>query len=103
MVRNTKPSFNKHRGAMSELAASAWLMEQGFEVFRNVSHYGKYDLIIRDVDTNEFTPLDVTTGSIFIKKDGTESITWARKEPDVLTLVVLGDGRFLWAKENNLI
>lgn len=98
-----KPTYNKHRGAMSELAASAWLMEQGFEVFRNVSHFGKYDLIIRDLETEEFTPIDVTTGSIFIKKDGSESINWSRKEQEVLTLVVMADGRFLWAKGSNLI
>lgn len=35
----------KHRGAYSELKAAAWLLEQGFDVFRNVSPYGKVDLV----------------------------------------------------------
>ena len=27
----------KHKGAHAELVATAWLLEQGYEVFRNVS------------------------------------------------------------------
>lgn len=35
----------KHKGAHSELVACAWLLGRGFEVFRNVSPHGPYDLI----------------------------------------------------------
>ncbi len=35
----------KHRGALGELAASVWLLERGYEVFRNVSSHGAIDLI----------------------------------------------------------
>lgn len=35
----------KHIGAHNELAASTWLLRQGYEVFRNVSRHGDVDLI----------------------------------------------------------
>jgi Holliday junction resolvase-like predicted endonuclease len=35
----------KHKGARSELVASAWLLNQGYEVFRNVSQHGLIDII----------------------------------------------------------
>jgi Holliday junction resolvase len=38
-------AFDKHRGAISELIACAWLLEQGYEVFRNVSACGLADLV----------------------------------------------------------
>ena len=39
----------KHRGARSELLACAWLLENGYECFRNVSQHGPVDVIgIRD-------------------------------------------------------
>jgi hypothetical protein len=35
----------KHKGARNELAAVCWLLDQGYEVFRNVSQHGPVDLI----------------------------------------------------------
>ena len=35
----------KHRGAMAELMACAWLLRNGFEVFRNVSSVGLIDVV----------------------------------------------------------
>lgn len=35
----------KHKGAASELTACAWLLREGYEVFRNVSPFGRADLI----------------------------------------------------------
>jgi|SRR5674476_703937 len=35
----------KHRGAHSEMLACAWLIEQGYEVFRNVSPFGDIDIV----------------------------------------------------------
>jgi len=37
--------LGKHMGARSELIACAWLIEQGYEVFRNVSQHGLADVI----------------------------------------------------------
>lgn len=36
---------DKHRGAHAEIMAVAWLLEQGYDVFRNVSQHGEVDLI----------------------------------------------------------
>ncbi|HEY5411108.1 MAG TPA: hypothetical protein VIJ94_10325 [Caulobacteraceae bacterium] len=35
----------KHKGAVSELLATAWLLDRGYEVFRNVSQHGPADLV----------------------------------------------------------
>jgi Holliday junction resolvase-like predicted endonuclease len=35
----------KHVGARSELLACAWLLAEGYEVFRNVSSHGHVDII----------------------------------------------------------
>lgn len=40
----------KHKGALNELKAHARLLEQGFEVFANVSPHGDTDLIARTPD-----------------------------------------------------
>lgn len=46
---------DKHKGAHAELRACAWLLEQGYEVFRNVSSHGKIDLVaIKDGEVRFF-------------------------------------------------
>lgn len=35
----------KHAGAKNELIATVWLLQQGYEVFRNVSQHGDVDII----------------------------------------------------------
>lgn len=51
----------KHKGALAELRASAWLLDQGYEVFRNLSQHGAIDLIARRADTGEILLIDVKT------------------------------------------
>lgn len=51
----------KHRGAVSELKASAWLLEKGYEVFRNVSPFGPVDIIAMDPNTQDIIFVDVKT------------------------------------------
>jgi hypothetical protein len=42
----------KHKGARNELGAICWLLDQGYEVFRNVSSHGAIDLVaVRDNET----------------------------------------------------
>lgn len=60
----------KHRGAHSELVAVAWLIEQGYEVFRNVSQHGKVDIVVLNEATKEFIPIDVKTLSSYRTVDG---------------------------------
>ena len=38
-------SHRKHRGAESEMVACAWLLANGYEVFRNVSQHGDVDIV----------------------------------------------------------
>lgn len=47
----------KHKGAVCELTACAWLLEQGYEVFRNVSAFGHADIVAWKGD--EILKLDV--------------------------------------------
>jgi hypothetical protein len=55
----------KHRGAHSELIACAWLLAEGYEVFRNVSAHGFADIIaLKDGKTFFF---DVKTSSASYK------------------------------------
>lgn len=44
-VRIEPPLPDKHKGAHAELIACAWLLSQGYEVFRNVSAFGLTDII----------------------------------------------------------
>lgn len=39
------PVAAKHRGAWAEMIACCWLLENGWEVYRNVSSHGKTDLV----------------------------------------------------------
>ena len=36
---------DKHKGSRTELLACAWLLHNGYEVFRNVSTYGPIDIV----------------------------------------------------------
>jgi Holliday junction resolvase-like predicted endonuclease len=50
------------RGAKSELLACAWLLDQGYEVFRAVHHDGLADIIA--YKAGSFTLIDVKTLSV---------------------------------------
>lgn len=53
----------KHIGARSELLASAWLMERGYTVYRNVSPCGLADIIAANFNTGEVLLIDVKTAA----------------------------------------
>lgn len=50
----------KHKGAYGELIACAWLLRNGYEVFRNVSPHGYADIVA--VKDGIATFIDVKTG-----------------------------------------
>jgi len=58
----------KHRGSMAELKVCSWLLEQGYEVFKNVSMYGTIDIIA--VKDKEIRFIDVKMPAIVYNKDG---------------------------------
>lgn len=49
----------KHIGAHSELSACAWLLREGYEVFRNISQFGIVDVVA--IKGGEVLKLDVKT------------------------------------------
>ena len=46
-------------GDLLEIQAVAWLIDQGYEVFRNDCCTGPVDIIALDVETNEVLKIDV--------------------------------------------
>jgi len=83
----------KHKGSLAELLACAWLLKQGYEVFRNVSQHGKADLIVwRGNGLPQL--VEVRTAVIRPRVDGKScSVARASKSchPDVRFLYVLTD------------
>lgn len=88
----------KHNGATAELRAQVWLLEQGYEVYENVSQHGPVDLVAEAPD-GTLTRIDVTTGRYYVKQSGEVSLQFAHKKdrpPGIRVLVVLPDGQFHW-------
>jgi hypothetical protein len=81
-----KKSIN---GAASELKAAAWLMEQGYEVYRNVSQHGQNDLVVYDKETGEFKGYDVKTANFYIREDGSVAIHHAKNKTNTPYILVL--------------
>jgi hypothetical protein len=63
----------RHRkGAWGELIASAWLLEQGYEVFRSVTPTGPIDLVA--VNSEHILLFDVKVVRTYRKNDGSVGI-----------------------------
>jgi len=56
-------------GDLLELKAVCWLLEQGYEVFRNDCCTGPIDIIALNKETNEILKIDVKT--TFLNTNGT--------------------------------
>lgn len=88
----------KHRGAHSELAACVWLLEQGYEVFRNISQHGSTDIVAIKYDC--VVRIDVKTAHANTLKNGTVVHYCAHKPPKgVRILAALSNGEFVWADQ----
>lgn len=100
--------MDKHKGARAELAASVWLMNSGYEVFRNVSPFGAVDIIARNPVTQELILVDVKTSfsHITVRSDGARVEGWSIRKPhahglgDIKVLYVYGDGIISWKPRN---
>jgi Holliday junction resolvase len=75
---------SKHKGARSELIACAWLLEQGYEVFRNISDRGIIDIIA--IKGDEQLKIDVKS-----KRHGS-SLTKHQNAIGVMVLAVDANG-----------
>lgn len=76
----------KLRGGYSEIVACAWLLENGYEVFRNVADHGAIDLIA--VRGKECILIDVKTVNIVYAPEGMRVTTQNLKPHQVAMGVV---------------
>jgi hypothetical protein len=83
---NPQELHNSIKGAKYELLACAWLLQHGYEVFRNVCPTGKGDLIIWKKGTSPIV-IDVKSAGV-------------SKVKDVLTLRYQ-NGQFSWFNYKN--
>ena len=60
-------------GDITEHRAVVWLLEQGYEVFRNECCTGPIDMIAFNIETQEVLKIDVKTRDNHITKDGTRT------------------------------
>jgi Holliday junction resolvase-like predicted endonuclease len=70
----------KHVGTKNEMLAIAFLLDQGYEVFRNVSPHGPIDIIVRK--GTEFINIDVK--SVIRRVDGSLSACQLTEEQNLL-------------------
>lgn len=61
MVRDTLEICPSRQGDMSEIKALSYLLDNGFEVFRNESSTGPVDIISLDIVNNKVVLVDVKT------------------------------------------
>lgn len=90
---------SKHVGSRNELIACAWLLEQGYEVFRNVSQHGEIDIIAMRGD--DILKLDIKSGSSLQSGEISASkISNTQFLLGVKRLIVMPDGRCVIDRES---
>jgi len=95
---------NSTLGAQSELLAGAWLIELGFDVFRNLSPCGPADLIAWKQGTEDKYLIDVkTVNSVYKRCDGIETPNVPAAHPDNVHYLVVSGGQVLgfYKREND--
>lgn len=63
-----KELLEKHKGALYEILAVSWLLKQGYEVHRNISQHGTFDMIIYNPNTHRIFGVDVTSRRKTLRK-----------------------------------
>lgn len=89
-------------GDITEVKAIGWLLEQGYEVFRNAGCTGPADIVIWDVSSNTFTAVDVKRLTPYLCKDGSYSYSCGKyTRTDVRYLLYLShQDSFAWLDEH---
>ena len=72
---------DKRRGDITELELCHHFLNQGFEVYKNVSCTGAIDFIVLNNETNEFTFYDSKTANVSIREDGSRRINCSATTP----------------------
>lgn len=83
------PCMQKHVGARNEMVAVAWLLDKGYEVFRNVSQCGEIDIIA--TKSGELLRLDVKAAPAGNKQ--ADRLTDSQVAQGIKRLNVYPDGR----------
>lgn len=91
LVYDGKVGRKGHAGAWAEMIASAWLIEKGFDVFRNVAASGPADLVI--VGSGRAQLLDVKLCAVTFGRDGQPRMNLSNRLSD--RQVNLGVTQFL--------
>jgi len=89
------------KGAISEHLASAWLLQQGYDVFRNISPNGRADLLAVNWDADETIRVDVKSQEFTLTAKGPRADAAREMEErnegfDIKYLVVRDDGSCGW-------
>lgn len=77
----------KHLGAHNELFATAWLLREGYEVFRNVSAHGAVDIVAIKDGVVEMLDVKAKQYNTIVR------LTAAQRELGVKLLAVYPDGK----------
>jgi Holliday junction resolvase-like predicted endonuclease len=88
--------MNSRAGDLSELKACVWLLEQGYEVFRNVSCVGPADLTV--FKDGELIMIDVKSSN-YNPKSGKYSFQKPKVEGVMLLHCLREHGEFMWDHE----
>jgi Holliday junction resolvase-like predicted endonuclease len=78
----------KHLGARSEMIAAVWLLERGYEVFRNVSSAGPIDLVAVDPTDRDGTVYLFDVKSEMTQGTSLKSRSTIQQKIGVRTLIV---------------
>ena len=82
------------KGYFAEQLASAWLIKQGYWVFKNISQHGAVDCVAIDQKTHEIILIDVKIISRN-KKGSTRSRVLSKKQIDMKVRILYVDGENL--------
>ena len=69
----------KKKGDIIEIKALSFLLDNGFEVFRNESSVGPVDIVALDIKKNEVILIDVKTSGISKSIDGSHKVSFSTK------------------------
>lgn len=93
----------KHYGAVGELLACQWLLNNGYEVFRNVSACGLVDIVALNVETKEILLIDVKLVPHLQCAGHSMSIEQANLGVKLLLITKSGECKFRGSKERGPI
>jgi Holliday junction resolvase-like predicted endonuclease len=91
---------SSQKGAVSELKAAAWLIDQGYEVFRNLVPTGPADLVAFHPETGEFIAVDVKTLSIQTNSNGWETAARRKHENPHVRILYVHKNSVGWEPED---